>query len=98
MYIPLDRIGTGSDRDPDVPDLDRIGSRSSSGQLDRIGSRSKKIGSDPITAMGCKLYGVLQKSKFRQESKTGVRSFVSEPQQYRPQSTNLILTEQAQKV
>ena len=51
MSILLDRIGSGSDRDPGVQDLDRIRSRSSSRQLDRIGSRSKKIGSDSITEL-----------------------------------------------
>ena len=46
----LDRIGSGSDLDPNVNLWIWIGSRSKFSHLDRIGSNSKKIGAEYITA------------------------------------------------
>ena len=45
-----DRIGSGSDLDPNGSLWIWIGSRSNFSSLDRIGSNSKKIGAEYITA------------------------------------------------
>ena len=48
-----DRIGSGSDLDPNRNLWIWIGSRSKFPSLDRIGSNSKKIGAEYITASYC---------------------------------------------